>query len=133
QSTTASYGSPTASIAEGAARPVAADVNGDGQAEIACGGAFGPTYLFAGNGSVMATYGGASDTPVTLTTTGAFGNFGGLGLSFAQPGTDGNSVINALLTPGSGAAINNLERVYTAAGVLQPGFPAKLQGLDFLG
>ena len=44
------------------------------------------------------------------------------------------SLIDALLRPAAAVRINNLERVYTAAaGALQPGFPAKLQGLDFLG
>jgi hypothetical protein len=127
------YGSAQEFITEGSASPVAADVVGDGKAEIACGGAFGPTYLFRGDGTVISTYGGSSDVPATFTTSGAFGKFGTLGLSYAQPGTDGNSLIQALLTPGSGAPITNLERVYTAAGALQPGFPAKSQGLDFLG
>jgi hypothetical protein len=127
------YGSAQEFVTEGSSNPVAADVLGDGRSEIAAGGAFGPTYLFRGDGSVLTTYGGASDVPVTFTTSGAFGNFGA-GLSYAQPGTDGNSLVQALLNPGSGAAIDNVERVYTAAGgVLQPGFPAKLQGIDFLG
>ncbi len=35
---------------------------------------------------------------------------------------------------GSGAGIKNVERAFTAAGgVIQPGFPATMQGLDFLG
>ena len=127
------YGSAQEFITEGSSNPVAADVLGNGRSEIAAGGAFGPTYLFRGDGSVLTTYGGASDVPATFTTSGAFGNFGA-GLSYAQPGTDGNSLVQALLSPGSGAAIQNVERVYTAAGgALQPGFPAKLQGLDFLG
>jgi FG-GAP-like repeat/Subtilase family len=127
------YGSAQEFITEGSASPVAADVEGDGTTEIAAGGAFGPTYLFDGSGATVTTYGGANDVPVTFTTSGAFGNFGG-GLAFAQPGTDGNSLIQALLTPGSGQPIVNLERAYTAAGgALLPGFPAKMQGLDFLG
>ena len=113
---------------------MAADVDGDGKSEVAIGGAFGPTVLYNGLGLPITTYGGASDLPVTFTTTGAFGKLTGLVLGYAQPGSDGDSLIQALLTPGSGAGIQSLERVYTAAGgVLQPGFPAKLQGLDFLG
>jgi hypothetical protein len=129
------YGSAQEFVTEGSASPVAADVAGLGRAAIAVGGAFGPTYLFDGTGLPITTYGGATDLPVTFTTTGAFGKFGTLGvLSYAQPGTDGDTMITGLLTPGSGSAIGNVERVYTAAGgVLAPGFPAKLQGLDFLG
>jgi hypothetical protein len=128
------YGSAQEFVTEGAANPVAADAIPGGGLEIACGGAFGPNYLFAGDGSVITAYGGATDVPVTLTTSGAFGNISGVGLGYAQPGSDGTSLIQALLRPGSGEPIKNLERAYTAAGgVLLPGFPAAMQGLDFLG
>jgi hypothetical protein len=135
QTTAEYYGSAQEFVTEGSSVPVAAEVLGDGTAQIAAGGAFGPTYLFRGDGTIAATYGGGGEVPATFTTSGAFGRFGTAGaLAFAQPGTDGGSLINALLTPGSGAPIDNVERVYTAAGAaLQPGFPAKLQGLDFLG
>jgi hypothetical protein len=128
------YGSAQEFVTEGAANPVAADAIPGGGKEIAAGGAFGPNYLFSGNGAMITTYGGSTDVPVTLTTSGAFGNISGLGLGYAQPGSDGDALIQALLLPGSGAGITNLERAYTAAGgVLLPGFPAKMQGLDFLG
>jgi hypothetical protein len=50
------------------------------------------------------------------------------------PGSGGASVAASLLLPGSGTAIQNCETAYNAAtGVPIPGFPSKLQGLDFLG
>ena len=135
QTTAEYYGSAQEFVTEGSANPVAADVTGDGAAEVASGGAFGPTYLFSGNGQALTTYGGGAEIPAAFTTTGAFGKFGvGGALSFAQPGSDGASLIQALLQPGSGAPIKNVERAFTAAGgVLHPGFPATMQGLDFLG
>jgi hypothetical protein len=43
-------------------------------------------------------------------------------------------VAGSLLLPGSGLAIQNYEMAFNAAtGVPIPGFPSKLQGLDFLG
>jgi hypothetical protein len=129
------YGSAQEFVTEGSSSPVAADVTGDGVAEVASGGAFGPTYLFSGNGLPLTVYGGGAEVPAAFTTTGAFGKFGvGNLLAFAQPGSDGTSLIQALLQPGSGAGIKNVERAFTAAGgVIHPGFPATMQGLDFLG
>ena len=69
--------------------PIAADVDGDGNDEVSVGGAFGPSYLFEGNGSLRLTYAAGSEVAATFTTSGAFGNFG-LGLSYAQPGSDGH-------------------------------------------
>jgi hypothetical protein len=142
--------------------PVLADVNGDGADEIAfTPGIFSPTDLLSGDGSLIGTYGpvpsatqdllqgnisldtalavlGGSlpeDAPVSFTNAGAFGRAGPSGdLVFAQPGSGGASVAASLLFAGSGGNINNYERAYDAlsAGSL-PGFPAKLQGLDFLG
>ena len=113
--------------------PVAADVDGDGNQEVAVGGAFGPTHLFEGDGSLRLTYAGSGEVAATFTTSGAFGRFG-VGLAYAQPGTDGASLVDSLLLPGSGNPIKNVERAFSAAaGAPQPGFPAALQGLDFLG
>jgi hypothetical protein len=135
QTTAEYYGSAQEFVTEGSANPVAADVLGTGPAAVAAGGAFGPSYLFAGDGSPITTYGGGAEVPAAFTTTGAFGKFGAANvLSFAEPGSDGTSLIQALLMPGSGAGIKNVERAFTAAGgVIQPGFPATMQGLDFLG
>ena len=127
------YGSAQEFITEGSSVPVAADVDGDGNHEIAASGAFGPAHLFEGNGSLRLTYAAGGDTAAAFTTSGAFGTFG-LGLTYAQPGTDGASLINSLLLPGSGNPINNVERAFDAlAGSPRPGFPSMLQGLDFLG
>ena len=127
------YGSAQEFITEGSSVPIAADVDGDGNDEISVGGAFGPSHLFDGDGSLRLTYAAGGEVASTFTTSGAFGNFGA-GLAYAQPGTDGQSLVDSLLLPGSGNPINNVERAFSAAaGAAQPGFPSKLQGLDFLG
>jgi hypothetical protein len=127
------YGSAQEFITEGSSVPAVADVEGDGDDEIAVGGAFGPTYLFDGDGSLRLTYAAGSEIAATFTTSGAFGTFN-LVLSYAQPGTDGQSLIDSLLLPGSGNPINNVERAFSAAaGTPHAGFSTKLQGLDFLG
>ena len=127
------YGSAQEFITEGSSVPIAADVDGDGNDEISVGGAFGPSHLFDGDGSLRLTYAAGGEVASTFTTSGAFGNFGA-GLAYAQPGTDGQSLVDSLLLPGSGKPINNVERAFSAAaGAAQPGFPSKLQGLDFLG
>jgi hypothetical protein len=151
------YGSAQEFLTEGASVPVAADVNGDGKDEIAVAPEFTPTRLLSGNGVVMTTYGsdvtaaGAftsvmndpagvlagttlpADVPINFTTSGAFGKIGG-SLVYAEPGTAAGSLATALLLPGSGRAIQNVEQVYDAAtGAGRVGFPSTLQGLDFLG
>jgi hypothetical protein len=157
------YGSAQEFITEGVSIPVLADVDGDGDQEIAFApGIFSPTFLLDGDGSTMSVYGPVpnatldllsgnvslqtllgvldgnlpTDAPVNFTTAGAFGRFGvGQQLTFASPQSGGASVAGGLLTPGSGFAITNYETAYNArTGLpLLPGFPAKLQGLDFLG
>ena len=58
---------------------------------------------------------------------GAFGKVNGT-LEFAQAETGSTSLINALLSPNSGAGINNYEGVYPATGgSAAPGFPASRQ------
>jgi hypothetical protein len=152
------YGSAQEFITEGTTAPSMADVNGDGSDEVAAGPIFTPTYLYDGSGSEVTTYGSVpaataailavfadpaavvggslpSDVPVTFTTSGAFGKFlpGGR-LGYAQPGSGGASIVAALLTPGSGFAIRSTMRGHDAqSGAQAPGFPANLQGLDFLG
>ncbi len=154
------YGSAQEFITEGVSIPSAADVDGDGKDEVAFApGIFSPTDLLNGNGSVRQTYGPLApdteslitghptpavalgllqgnlptDTPVNFTTSGAFGNFGG-GLSYAEPGSGAASVAASLLLTGSGFAINQYMRVHDAStGAARSGFPAKAQGLDFLG
>jgi hypothetical protein len=73
------------------------------------------------------------DVPVNFTTSGAFGNFGGV-LAYAEPGSGAATVAGSLLLSGSGLPINSYTRAFGASsGAPLPGFPAKLQGLDFLG
>jgi hypothetical protein len=74
-----------------------------------------------------------TDVPVNFTTTGAFGNFGA-GISYTEPGTGAASVASALLLTGSGLPITNYARAFDAlSGATLPGFPTKIQGIDFLG
>jgi hypothetical protein len=55
-------------------------------------------------------------------------------MTFAQAETGSTSLAQALLQPNSGAAINEYEVAYPAAGGgARPGFPATRQGIDFLG
>ncbi len=150
------YGSAQEFITEGSTSPVAADVDGDGRDEVAVSAVFSPTTLLGGDGRVRAVYGAGAnplaeplagnlasidwargnppaDQPVTFTTTGAFGKLGGA-LAYAQPGSGGASIAAALMFPGTGGAIKNYERAFDAAtGAPRPGFPALLQGLNFLG
>jgi hypothetical protein len=152
------YGSAQEFITEGVNVPVSADVTGDGKTEIAAAaGIFTPTSeynpdgslrtVFAPNalGSFTGTVGSLAaiqatlqgnlptDVPVNFTTTGAFGNFGN-GISYVEPGSGAASVAGALLLSGSGLPITNYARAFDAvSGATVPGFPAKIQGLDFLG
>ena len=153
-------GSAQEFITEGAAAPVAADVDGDGDDEIAWAPAlFSPTQLFDGDGSSIRTFApvpGATlsllqndpdsllqaldgnlpdDTPVNFTNSGAFGRVGGdSGVSYAEPGVGVASVAGGLVLTGSGIPINSYMRVFDAgSGANRRGFPARLQGLDFLG
>ena len=150
------YGTAQEFITEGAGSPVAADVDGDGKDEIAVNTELSHGFLLNGDGSVRTTYGEVpaatvaavsagldpqaalsnnlpNDAPVNFTTSGAFGRFGG-GLSFAQPGSGAVSIASTIEFPGLGKGINNYERAFDAAsGAPRNGFPAKLQGLDFLG
>jgi hypothetical protein len=153
------YGSAQEFITEGVSIPTLADVDGDGADEFAFApGIFGPTLLYDGDGSPMSTYGPyptggieiftggtnalldvlagnlPNDTPVNFTTAGAFGKLGVGGLTYAEPGSGGASVAASLLLAGSGVNISNYERAFNAqTGAVRPGFPTKLQGLDFLG
>jgi subtilase family protein len=154
------YASAQEFITEGVSIPILADVDGNGDDEIAFApGIFSPTYLYDGSGSQMGIYGPVpngtlellqgkaslstllgvldgnlpADAPVNFTTAGAFGRFGGR-LTLAEPRSGGASVAGSLLLPGSGLAIQNYETAYDAqSGAPLPGFPSKLQGLDFLG
>jgi len=152
------YGSAQEFITEGVNNPVTADVTGDGRTEIAAAaGIFSPTSLYNPDGSERGIYGPnplvsfagvagsvaalqqtlqgnlPADIPVNFTTSGAFGNFGS-GLSYTEPGSGGATVAASLLLPGSGLPINSYMRSFNAAALTpSPGFPAKLQGLDFLG
>ena len=132
------YGTAQEFITEGTDSPVAADVDGDGNDEVAVSPIFSPTTLLDGDGTQLRSFGAApgaaaSDIPVSFTTSGAFGRFAG-GLSFASGGSGAASVAAATTTTGLGLPIHNLERAYDAStGTMRPGFPAEMQGLNFLG
>ena len=150
------YGTGQEFITEGTNSPIAADVDGDGNDEVITNPVLSPSYLFDGDGSQLAVYGpspdaalgafagGAnlegllkrdapSDVAVGFTTSGAVGEFGG-GLTFAQPGSGASTVAATTLFPGIGTTIKNFERAYDArSGEPRPGFPALLQGLNFVG
>jgi hypothetical protein len=156
------YGSAQEFITEGVSIPVLADTNGDGADEIAfAAGIFSPPILYDGSGTKLTTYGPVpsattnllqgnidlstaqdllsgnlpDDAPVNFTGAGAFGRFGpGDQLTYAEPSSGGSSVAGSLLFTGSGINVNNYESAFNAAtGANLAGFPAKLQGLDFLG
>lgn len=149
------YGSAQEFITEGSSAPAVADVDHDGKDEVVASHVFGFPVLLNGDGTPRAVYGPTpnalseilagtppadvatgdlpADAPVTFTTSGAFGKLGGT-LSYAQAGSGGASTATALLLTGSGFAIKNHERAFDAAtGAARPGFPAKIQGLNFLG
>ena len=150
------YGSAQEFITEGANAPAAADVDRTGKDEVATGPIFSPTYLYDGAGKQKAGYGLVpdltlgllrnpdpskllatglpADAPLSFTASGGFGDFEGHGLSYAEPGTGGASIVAALETAGLGLPITNVMRLHDArnANNLQ-GFPVKSQGLDFLG
>ena len=150
------YGSAQEFITEGSNSPVAADVDGDGDHEVASNPVLSPALLYDGDGSLRTTYAPLppttaaffagqvdpqkvlardlpADVPVGFTTSGAFGRFGG-GLTYAQPGSGTASIAAALLFPGLGNPIVNYERAFDArSGATRPGFPSELQGLNFLG
>lgn len=140
------YGSAQEFITEGSNSPVAADLDGDGKDEVISSPVFSlNVYSFNGDGSTYKTLSTSPnvipdtaypipDLPISFTTSGAIGLFGGQ-LSYAQAGSTAVSVITGLLTTGLGQPIKNQERVWNLQTGLPdiPWFPAKFQGLDFLG
>jgi hypothetical protein len=152
------YGSAQEFLTEGSSVPAVADVDGSGRDEVAVGPVFSHTYLVRGDGSAAPIYGPSpapsfgqalgyangslplptggnlpTDTPISFTTSGAFGKLGST-LAYAQPGSGAASTALSLLLPGTGFAIKNFERAYQAGtGVAIPGYPTEIQGLDFLG
>jgi FG-GAP-like repeat/Subtilase family len=150
------YGSAQEFITEGTHAPSAADVDGDGNDEVAASPIFTPPSLFDGDGSRITAYGSAndavktfltvqgnpagvvngdlpSDEPVTFTTSGAFGKLGG-NLVYAQPQTGSASIAASLVAAGSGFGIKNYLTANDAkSGAPVQGFPAEIQGLNFLG
>lgn len=152
------YGSAQEFITEGSHAPAAADTDGDGADEVATAPVFSPTYLFDGRGQLRRLYGPLpsadilgffngsydpeqilagnlpNDTPISFTASGSFGRLGGSGLTYAEPGSGVATTAGALLFTGSGLAITNSMRAYDAGSGANPqGYPAKLQGLNFLG
>ena len=150
------YGSAQEFITEGTYAPTAADVDGDGNDEVAGSPIFTPPSLFDGDGSLVTQYGSApnaaqafltvqanpaaviggslpADEPVTFTTSGAFGKLGGT-LVYSQPETGGASIAAGIATAGSGAPIKNYLTAHDAqSGSPVSGFPSEIQGLNFLG
>jgi len=155
---TEAYGTAQEFITEGTNSPVAADVDGDGDDEVASNPVFSQSYLFDGDGGdPIRVYGPLpdatagllngtnvdpaqiaagnlpADVPVGFTTTGAFGRFAG-GLSFVQPGSGAATIAATILAPGLGNPIKNFERAFDATtGAPRPNFPAQTQGLNFVG
>jgi hypothetical protein len=145
------YGSAQEFITEGANIPAAADVDGDGRDEVAISPIFSATSAVGGDGRPEVDYGAVdaavgtvlaggdvsgslpADVPVSFTTSGAYGRFGG-SLRYLEPGSNAASIAGALLVTGSGLPIVNTMRAWDAAsGRGVSGFPATAQGLDFLG
>ncbi|HXC52380.1 MAG TPA: hypothetical protein VN634_15975 [Candidatus Limnocylindrales bacterium] len=141
------YGSAQEFITEGSNSPAAADIDGDGKDEVVSNPVLSTSsYPFKGDGTAFGAAPWTSpqegvvdpalpipDVPLGFTTSGAFGSFAGT-LTYAQPGSGAASIIGALLTAGSGQPILNKERAWNAqTGEQLPGFPSKLQGLNFLG
>jgi hypothetical protein len=133
------YGSAQEFITEGSSAPVAADVSGSGEDDVAVGPAFTPPYLISGEGKILGTFGplpelvSPAETPTPFTSTGAFGQVGNtLSFSIGELGT--SSFVHALLEANSGGALKDYESSYPATGGSPlAGFPAKRQGADFLG
>jgi hypothetical protein len=148
------YGTAQEFITEGTNSPIAADVDGDGDDEVASNPVLSPSYLYDGDGRQLTTYGpsvesalgayaaGASqaasgvapsDLPIGFTTSGAFGRFAGR-LAYSQPSSGAAGIAATTATPGLGTSIKNYERTHDArTGTMLPGFPAILQGLNFIG
>ena len=147
------YGSAQEFITEGSSSAVAADVDGNGTDEVAVSTVFSVPLLLDGGGRIAGAYGipladvarltdpaflvellgRPDDLPLAFTTSGAFGRVGG-SLRFVQAGSGAASLALALLNNNSGRGIDHWETAYPAAGGLpSPGFPARRQGLDFLG
>lgn len=148
------FGSAQEFITEGANIPSAADVDGDGRDEVTVSPIFSGTTAYGASGKEEQLYGNVPDTafsavlrdpasllsgnlptdvPVSFTTSGAFGRFGGA-LTFAEPASGAASTAGALLTTGTGLPINNVVRAHRASGGANvSGFPAASQGLNFLG
>ncbi len=145
------YGSAQEFVTEGSGAPVACDVNGDGKDEIVVSPMFSHPWLVDGNGKIITQYNSGfnplpkaadvvdmvtaltTDMPMSFTTTGAFGRFGG-GLTFAQTGSGIQGILLSILTPGRGTWLKNFERVVDAqTGKARNGFPTFFQGLNFIG
>jgi hypothetical protein len=145
------YGSAQEFVTEGSGAPVACDVDGDGADEIVVSPMFSHPWLVDGNGKIITQYNSGfnplpkaadvfdlltaltSDMPMSFTTTGAFGKFGG-GLTFAQTGSGIQGILFTMLTPGGGKWLKNYERVVDAqTGKARTGFPTFFQGLNFIG
>jgi hypothetical protein len=130
------YGSAQEFITEGTSAPVAADPTGTGLAAdaVALAPIFSPVDLISGEGKLLSTYGPTGkNAPTTFTTSAAFGKVGEvMSASIAEIGASSFAV--ALAKPESGEPIEGEEASFPAAGgSASPGFPAKRQGLDFLG
>jgi hypothetical protein len=147
------YGSAQEFITEGSSSAVAADVTGTGVDRVAVSTVFSVPLLLDGDGRVVGAYGipvsdvprltdpsfllellgRPQDLPLAFTTSGAFGKVGG-SLRFVQAGSGAASLASALLNNNSGRGIDHWETAWPAAGgAPSPGFPARRQGLDFLG
>ncbi len=132
------YGSAQEFITEGTTTPVAADPTGTGLGpdDVAVAPIFSPPFLVNGEGHILSTYGPTGKgAPTTFTDSAAFGKVGEV-MSLSTADINASSLAIALDEPGaaSGEPIEDEEASYPAiGGAASPGFPAKRQGLDFLG
>lgn len=134
------YGSAQEFITEGTSTPVAAEPAGTGLGDddVALSPIFSPPYLLDGEGKILSTYGPTGKgAPTTFTTSPAFGKVGAAELmSLSVADISASSLAVALDEPGaaSGEPIEDEETSGPAVGGADsPGYPAKRQGLDFLG
>jgi hypothetical protein len=134
------YGSAMGPITEGTDTPVAGPITSPAGPQgatdqVIVNPVFTNAYLLSGSGSQLAQYNGTQ--PVSpFTSTAALGNFGGQ-LTYAQSGISLVSMVSSELNPNSGSPIIKQELAFAANGggsaYSSSGFPAPMQGLDFLG
>jgi len=152
------YGSAMEFITEGTDAPVAADVTGDGNDQVAVNPIWTPPYLLDGHGKVIGTYGSTQaaaesllsvesdpsiaytpselpkEEPIPFTTSGAFGHLGPPGgpLVYAESEIGSSSFAAAELVPNAGLGIDQYMVAYDAASATNPGGAPPASGFPAL-